>query len=81
MDKTDALILKILSQKANATATEIGEKVGLSVPAVNKRILKLQKDGIIKNFTIITSAKKSKKANYSIYSSCYALRRWDKFTS
>lgn len=61
MDKTDALILKILSQKANATATEIGEKVGLSVPAVNKRILKLQKDGIIKNFTIITSAKKVKK--------------------
>lgn len=61
MDKIDALILKILSKKANATATEIGESVGLSIPAVNKRILKLQKDGTIKNFTIVTSAKKVNK--------------------
>ena len=58
MDQTDAKILKILSENANTTATEIGDTVGLSVPAVNKRILKLQKDGTIKNFTIVTSAKK-----------------------
>lgn len=59
MDQTDAKILKILSENANTTATEIGDTVSLSVPAVNKRILKLQKDGTIKNFTIVTSAKKS----------------------
>ena len=61
MDQTDAKILKILSENANTTATEIGDTVGLSVPAVNKRILKLQKDGTIKNFTIVTSAKKVNK--------------------
>ena len=30
MDQTDAKILKILSENANTTATEIGDTVGLS---------------------------------------------------
>lgn len=57
MDLTDKKILKILSRNANTTATEISTLVNLSVPAVNKRILRLQKDGIIDNFTIITNHK------------------------
>lgn len=61
MDKTDAKILDILSEDANATSTEIGEKVNLSIPAVNKRIQKLKNDGVIKNFTVITSGKKVNK--------------------
>ena len=58
MDITDKKIMKILSQNANITATEISNLVNLSVPAVNKRILRLQKDGIIDSFTIITNSKK-----------------------
>jgi len=57
MDLTDKKILKILSENANTTATEIGNLVNLSVPAVNKRILRLQKNGIIDFFTIVTNPK------------------------
>ena len=44
MDAVDGKILKILSENAAATATEIGEAVNLSIPAINKRILKLSLD-------------------------------------
>lgn len=58
MDITDKKILKLLSQNADITATEISSKVNLSVPAVNKRILRMQKDGIIDYFTIVTNPQK-----------------------
>ena len=58
MDATDGKILKILSQNAAATATEIGETVNLSVPAVNKRILKLREGGVIRSYTVLTDEKK-----------------------
>ena len=58
MDKTDKRILEILSKKADATATQIGLEVNLSVPAVNKRILKMQNDGTINHYTIITDPEK-----------------------
>lgn len=61
MDITDKKILKILSENANTTATEISTLVSLSVPAVNKRILRMQTEGIIERFTIITSPKKINK--------------------
>ncbi|MBQ7959606.1 MAG: Lrp/AsnC family transcriptional regulator [Clostridia bacterium] len=57
MDKTDKKILKILSENANTSATEISNSVNLSIPAVNKRILRMQKDGIIDFFTIVTNPK------------------------
>ena len=58
MDAVDGKILKILSENATATATEIGEVVNLSIPAVNKRILKLREGGIIRSYTILTDEKK-----------------------
>ena len=61
MDITDKKILKILSENANTTATEISDMVNLSVPAVNKRILRMQTDGIIERFTIVTSPKELNK--------------------
>ena len=57
MDNIDAKILKILSKNADATATAIGESVNLSVPAINKRIQKLKKDGMIRRFTVLTNGK------------------------
>ncbi|MBQ5601463.1 MAG: Lrp/AsnC family transcriptional regulator [Clostridia bacterium] len=57
MDSIDAKILKILSKQADVTATEISESVNLSVPAVNKRIQKLKKDGMIRRYTVLTNGK------------------------
>lgn len=57
MDVIDKKILKILSTDADTTATEISNSVNLSVPAVNKRILRMQKEGIIDYFTIVTNPK------------------------
>lgn len=57
MDLTDKKILKILSDNANSTATDISSSVNLSVPAVNKRIARLQKENVIKNFTVVTNEK------------------------
>lgn len=58
MDATDRKILEILSENANATSTEIGQQVNLSIPAVNKRIQRLQKEKIIRRFTVLTDGKK-----------------------
>ena len=58
MDRTDKKILDILSKRANTSATEISSLVNLSVPAVNKRIQRLQESGVIRSFTILTDAKK-----------------------
>ena len=58
MDSVDSKILKILSENASATATEISECVNLSVPAVNKRILKLRESGVIRSYTVLTDEKK-----------------------
>ena len=58
MDITDKKILTILSENANITASEISTLVNLSVPAVNKRILRMQKEGVINFFTIVTNPKK-----------------------
>ena len=61
MDLTDKKILKMLSENADTSATEISRQVHLSVPAVNKRILRLQNEGVIRNYTIITNQKEVSK--------------------
>ena len=61
MDIIDKKIIELLSQNANATATEIGSAVNLSIPAVNKRIQKLRGDGVIRSFTVLTDPKKVNK--------------------
>lgn len=61
MDAIDKHILQILAQRSDATATEIGSAVNLSIPAVNKRIQRLRKEGIIRGFTLLTDGKKTGK--------------------
>ena len=58
MDNIDKKIIELLSENANITSTEIGDLVNLSIPAVNKRILRLQNENIIRKFTILTDGKK-----------------------
>ena len=57
MDGIDAKLLNILSENSNVTATEITQKVNLSIPAINKRISKLTQRGIIRQFTILVDNK------------------------
>lgn len=57
MDATDKKILTLLSQNANTTAGEIARQINLSVPAVNKRILKMREGGIIRTSTVLTDAR------------------------
>ena len=58
MDLIDLKIIEALSKDAQVTATKLAKELHFSVPAVNKRIKALKKNGTIKNFTIITDNKK-----------------------
>lgn len=57
MDKTDKRIIEMLARGSDVTSTEISEELHFSIPTVNKRIRDLKKDGIIKNYTVITDNK------------------------
>ncbi|MEM4348006.1 MAG: Lrp/AsnC family transcriptional regulator [Candidatus Anstonellaceae archaeon] len=52
IDEVDRQILQILQADASITNEEIGKKVGLSEPAVRRRVKNLVKQGIIRRFTI-----------------------------
>lgn len=58
LDEIDLKVLKLLSENANMTATDIAARIGLSIPAANKRISKLTVSGIISQYTIIVDAEK-----------------------
>ena len=58
MDEKDKLILSLLQKDGRMTASEMAEKVDLSVPAVTERIRKLTEGGILKEFRAVLDAKK-----------------------
>ena len=58
MDAKDKLILSLLQKGGRMTASEIAEKVDLSVPAVTERIRKLTEGGVLKEFRAVLEAKK-----------------------
>ena len=58
MDEKDKLILSLLQKDGRMTASEIAEKVDLSVPAVTERIRKLTEGGVLKAFRAVLDAKK-----------------------
>lgn len=53
MDAIDVKIINTLIDNSRCNASEISEKVGLSVSAVIERIKKLETVGIIKKYTVI----------------------------
>lgn len=61
MDSTDKKLLALLAKDATLSGTELGEMIGLSVPAVNKRIAKLRESGAVSRFTVITDKKQMQK--------------------
>ena len=52
-DELDQRIVGALVENARATYSEIGERVGLSAPAVKRRVDRLRATGVIKKFTAI----------------------------
>lgn len=53
LDTTDIKILNYLTNNARMNSSEIAEKVSLSISAVIERIKKLEKNGVIKRYTLI----------------------------
>jgi len=56
MDDTDLKILEILKKDARTKYVKIAELVGLTEGAVRRRIKELVEEGIIKGFTVETTA-------------------------
>ena len=51
LDATDRTILDLLAENARRTLGDIGERVGLSAPAVKRRIDRLEGSGVILGYT------------------------------
>lgn len=60
MDVTDKRSMNFLAENANILAVETSN---FSVLAVNNRIQKLLKDGVIRNFTIVTDERRLGRPN------------------
>ena len=57
LDTTDRAILDLLQENCKQPLAAIGEKVGLSAPAVVERIHKLEEAGVIRGYTAILDAR------------------------
>jgi Lrp/AsnC family leucine-responsive transcriptional regulator len=53
LDATDRRILELLQQDARRTFGDIGARVGLSAPAVKRRVDRLEADGVITGYTTV----------------------------
>lgn len=61
LDEKDLKILEILKQKANSRTSQISKKTKIPVTTIHNRIKKLEKEKIIKNYTINIDFTKIKK--------------------
>lgn len=57
MDAIDLAILKELQENGRESLSEIGSKINLSVSAVGERIKKLERSGVIHQYTTIINGK------------------------
>jgi Lrp/AsnC family transcriptional regulator, leucine-responsive regulatory protein len=53
VDEIDLAIIGCLEQHARSTYGEIGGTVGLSAPAVKRRMDRLEVDGVIRSYTVV----------------------------
>jgi Lrp/AsnC family leucine-responsive transcriptional regulator len=58
LDATDRSILELLQENCKQPLAAIGEKVGLSAPAVVDRIHKLEEAGVILSYTALLDARR-----------------------
>lgn len=55
LDRTNKRILVLLERNARMSATAIGREIGLSRPAVQQRISRMERDGVIQRYRVETS--------------------------
>ena len=55
IDETDRKILGLLRQDARMQYAEIGKKVNLSAPAVHARVKKMEKEGVVRGYSVDVS--------------------------
>ncbi len=67
VSKKDELIISILQDRARTPISEIAKKIGLSENGVRYRIEKLEKQGYIKNYTVLLDPKKFGKSTFAIF--------------
>jgi len=53
LDTTDRRILELLRENSRRTFGDIGAQVGLSAPAVKRRIDRLEESGVIRGYTTV----------------------------
>ena len=58
MDEKDRLIISILQENSRLSTRQISKKAQLPITTVHNRIKKMNKEGIIKNYTIVPDYKK-----------------------
>lgn len=58
MDSTDYKILELLQKNARISMKKIGQKVGLTAPAVSDRIKKLENNDTILGYTAVVNKEK-----------------------
>ena len=58
MDETDRMIIEVLCDDARTSLRKISEKIGVSLGAVSNRVKKLEKNGIIRGYTVLLDADK-----------------------
>lgn len=54
-DRVDERIVSLLKKNAKSTLSEIGQQVGLSAPAVKRRIDRLEESGVILGYTVVVN--------------------------
>ena len=55
MDQTDKRIVALLREDARRSFRDIGERVGLTAPAVKRRVDRLEEAGVIAGYTAVVS--------------------------
>lgn len=58
MDEKDKKIIAILKENSKLSTQQISKKTSIPITTVHNRIKKLEKEGIIKNYTVILDNKK-----------------------
>ena len=53
LDATDRRIIAELVEDARRSLAQVGDRVGLSAPAVKRRVDRLRADGVLKGFTAV----------------------------
>ncbi len=82
LDKKDLKIIEILKQNSKQTTSQISKKFNIPITTVHNRIKKLEKLGIIKNYTVVLDYKKLDKGilSYILSSVMYVLPNGEKIS-